>query len=251
MKQPKPPDLRTWDFSDCEADEVTACLYYECAREVPAVIAQIRAGRYGLRKVAGFGVEVAASRFPEFPRKPWLALDPKARKEFLHRATHPWHLGYGATHPDDALLMNEGAIPELVRRLQQQYEMLGAETPENQVGIIRQGDRPASWVVLNLNWTKSDRQLKADFARFLKRRPKQFRSKHSGRKNHRDLLHGLTAKRLMEFCRAKALPNPPEASLQMWKSSCKKGCPYGEERALRASVRKVKTFIRKEFLVAE
>ena len=254
-KIPPPPNPKTWDFSSCPPDEVTACLYYECSREVPAEVEQVRAARPELNdsQLSRLGIKHAAYKFSEFPDHPWLALDKVDRKEFVDRILHPpvrKYLGYEGKDPNDALRINPGDVWEIIDLLKIQYEET-QEPPWKKgvtVGFISQEDRSGSRVLLDLDWTQSDRKLKADFAKLLKRRrPEECKTK-MGRNNHRDLLNGLAGLRLIEHFRASKTPNPPETTLKVWRESGA-GCPYNEPRALRASIRRVKLFMQKEFVV--
>ena len=209
------------------------------------MVEQIHAARSNPKLSKGFGIKYAGYNFPEFPGVPWLALDSTARRSFLDRASQPVRYG-----PDYGLMIDPEAINEITERLKLQYEEFrDSDWDENfdpPVGFMHQDYMRGAWVVINLGWYKTDRELKADFVKLLKRRPKELRKKPTGRNNHRDLLNGLTGKRLIEFCRANKIPNPPEATLKMWRGS---GCPYGDTRALRASIRRTKLFIAKEFQV--
>ena len=112
---PLPPE--EWDFRSCPKDELEMCLEYELSREV----AQWRQVAFNYRQLSKEGkiqVELGEcyglsilfpylnlTRFPEWPNKPWLALNPITRRENVK-----WH-GWSSLYADTICLLNETPFP--------------------------------------------------------------------------------------------------------------------------------------------
>lgn len=228
---PPPLDQFEWDFRSLVDDEASACRDYEYARQLPQVLQDAQALRQGqnlsqiagllkqlaeMDRIAGIQSSSAAAYLSEdFPVIPWLRIPPERRRAILQSLPQPAARTF---HP-----IAEHDLKKF-ERSEDELELLGDDVPIDYYAVVK------------LEWNRSDRELKADFARFLAHRTSPH-TKHGGRTSPRDALNALGAYRLRQHY------GTAERAIEALQKIRSVAPLYTDERSLRNAARNARQII--------